>query len=123
MIGYTSLGTNNLDQSGAFYDALFGCLGIGRVMEVKDFIVWGKDFASPCFSIHIPFDGKAASVGNGTMIAVRGESRQQVDDVYDKALSLGGSSEGAPGPRNDDGFYAAYFRDLDGNKLNIHFMG
>ncbi|WP_412775931.1 VOC family protein [Thalassospira lucentensis] len=123
MIGYTSVGTNDLTRSGAFYDALFEYFGAGRVMVVSDFIVWGQSTDSPCFSVHVPFDGKPATVGNGTMIALAAQSRQQVDEVYQKALALGGTSEGTPGPRTDDGFYAAYFRDLDGNKLNVHFMG
>ncbi|WP_417805106.1 VOC family protein [Thalassospira lucentensis] len=123
MIGYTSVGTNDLPRSGAFYDDLLSVLGADRVMVVSDFIVWGTGANSPCFSVHVPFDGKPATIGNGTMIALAATSRQQVDEVYHKALALGGTSEGVPGPRTDDGFYAAYFRDLDGNKLNIHFMG
>jgi predicted lactoylglutathione lyase len=70
-----------------------------------------------------PYDGKAATVGNGTMVALVLDSKAKVDALYKKALELGGTDEGAPGPRGDSGFYAAYFRDLDGNKLNCFHFG
>ena len=123
MIGYTSLGTNDLSRSGAFYDALLADFGAQRVFEQPDFIVWSAGENSPAFSVHVPFDGNAATFGNGTMIALSAASRDQVDALYKKAISLGASSEGEPGQRHENGFYAAYFRDLDGNKLNIHHMG
>lgn len=123
MIGYTSLGTNNLKQSAAFYDALLAELNAKRLMEFDDFIVWGAGTSSPAFSIHIPFDGRPASVGNGVMVALAASSRAMVDAIYHKALSLGATDEGKPGQRAENGFYAAYFRDPDGNKLNVHHMG
>ena len=123
MIGYTSLGTNDLSRSGAFYDALLAGFGAQRVFEQPDFIVWSAGENSPAFSVHVPFDGNAATVGNGTMIALSAASRDQVDALYKKAISLGAMSEGEPGQRHENGFYVAYFRDLDGNKLNIHHMG
>ena len=67
-------------------------------------------------------NGKPATVGNGVMVAIRARSKEEVDAIYNKALELGGTDEGAPGPRSD-GFYAGYFRDLEGNKLNAFFMG
>jgi predicted lactoylglutathione lyase len=123
MIGYTSLGTNNLKKSADFYDQLLGQLNAQRVMEFDDFIVWATDNGTPAFSIHLPFDGLTATAGNGVMLALSAESRVQVDAIYEKAISLGAQDEGKPGQRADNGFYAAYFRDLDGNKLNIHHMG
>jgi len=69
-----------------------------------------------------PFDGKPATVGNGVMVALAAASKAQVDAIHAKALALGGADEGAPGPRGP-GFYAGYFRDLDGNKLNAFFLG
>lgn len=74
------------------------------------------------FSVHIPYDGKSASVGNGVMIALKADRKEMVDELYAKAISIGAIDEGKPGSRME-GFYAAYFRDLDGNKLNIHYMG
>ena len=76
---------------------------------------------SPALSVTVPFDGKPATVGNGVMVALVMDSTDKVDALHAKALELGGTDEGAPGPRGD-GFYAAYFRDLDGNKLNAFCM-
>ena len=61
-------------------------------------------------------------MGNGGMVALHVASRDEVDAVYARALELGGRDEGAPGPRGEF-FYAGYFRDLDGNKLNVFAMG
>ena len=120
MIGYTTVGTNDFARSASFYDTILGMLGAKRVMVENDYIVWGKDENSPAFSIHIPADGNPASVGNGVMVALRAENAEQVIAVHTGALKLGGSNEGEPGPRGDSGFYAGFFRDLDGNKLNLH---
>jgi predicted lactoylglutathione lyase len=122
MIGYTTLGTNDLDRASAFYDGLFGSIGETRIMEIENFVVWGTSMEQPGFSITRPFDGNPATVGNGVMIALQMPSREAVEAFYAKAMELGGSDEGAPGDRGD-GFYAGYFRDLDGNKLNAFFMG
>ncbi len=123
MIGYVTLGTNDLPRAAAFYDAVAKEMGYGRMMEEGEFIAWG-DFESGTAGIAAtkPFDGEAASVGNGTMVALMVDNPEKVQAVYDTALSNGASDEGAPGPRGDDGFYAGYFRDLDGNKLNVFCM-
>jgi len=123
MIGYVTLGTNDLPRAAAFYDAVAAAMGFGRMMEEGEFIAWG-DFESGTAGIAAtkPFDGDAASVGNGTMVALMVDSPDKVQSVYDVAIAQGGSDEGAPGPRGDDGFYAGYFRDLDGNKLNVFCM-
>jgi len=121
MIGYTTVGTNNLAKAVAFYDELFTELGAGRFMQSDRFVAWAVAPDKPGFSVCLPYDGKQATVGNGTMIALTADSTDKVDAVYAKAMQLGASDEGPPGPRMD-GFYAAYFRDLDGNKLNIFFM-
>tara|TARA_R110001592_G_scaffold363396_2_gene687617 strand:+ start:32657 stop:33025 length:369 start_codon:yes stop_codon:yes gene_type:complete len=122
MIGYTTLGTNDFDRACAFYDGLFASIGEKRIMEIDNFVVWGTSMEQPGFSITRPFDGKPATVGNGVMIALQMPSREAVDAFYAKAIAQGASDEGAPGDRGD-GFYAAYFRDLDGNKLNAFVMG
>lgn len=122
MIGYVTLGTNDLPRAAAFYDALLGTLGAKRVMDFGDFIVWGTSMNRPGLSVTKPYDGKPATVGNGVMVALRMDSKVQVDALYHKAIELGGSCEGKPGARSDN-FYAAYFRDLDGNKLNAFHMG
>jgi predicted lactoylglutathione lyase len=122
MIGYVTLGTNDLERAAKFYDELLAVLGAKRAMELETFIAWAAAPNTPMVSVIKPFDKKAATVGNGVMVALAASSKEQVNALHAKALALGGKDEGAPGPRGD-GFYAAYFRDLDGNKLNAFFMG
>lgn len=121
MIGYVTVGTNDLEKAAKFYDELFECMGAKRFMEMESFIAWATEPSAPGFSITKPFDGNPASVGNGVMIAFAVDSIDKVDALYAKALELGGTDEGAPGARSDN-FYAGYFRDLDGNKLNFFCM-
>jgi len=117
MIGYVTVGTNDIDRAAKFYDALFGTLGAGRFFDNDTFIAWATGPSAPAFSVTKPYDGNAATVGNGVMVAIAMDSTDKVDAFYAKALALGGTDEGAPGLRFDN-FYAGYFRDLDGNKLN-----
>jgi catechol 2,3-dioxygenase-like lactoylglutathione lyase family enzyme len=121
MIGYVTLGTNRYDEAAKFYDELFAELGASRILESDRFIAWGTGMTSPAVSIAKPYDGKPATVGNGVMVALVVDSTDKVDAIHAKALALGGTDEGAPGPRGE-GFYAGYFRDLDGNKLNAFCM-
>ncbi|WP_265528581.1 VOC family protein [Sphingomicrobium marinum] len=122
MIGYVTLGTNDLEKAAPFYDAIAKELGVGRMMEFDTFIAWGDAKGGPGIGVTKPYDGDPATVGNGVMVALLCKDTSQVKKVYQTALENGGSDEGAPGPRGDDGFYAAYFRDLDGNKLNAFCM-
>ncbi len=122
MIGYVTRGTNDFPTAVAFYDELLGKLGAKRVFETDRAVAWGTSMAAPSLGVCKPFDGKAATRGNGTMVALAVDSKQKVDDMYALAMKLGGTDEGKPGPRGD-GFYAAYWRDLDGNKLNFFCMG
>jgi len=122
MIGYVTLGTNDLPRAAQFYDALAQHFGVGRMMEFDTFIAWGEMGGAPGIAATQPFDGEAASVGNGTMVALQVETPEAVQQIYDTAMAHGGSDEGAPGPRGDEGFYAGYFRDPDGNKLNAFCM-
>ena len=117
MIGYVTVGTNKFDEAAKFYDSLFATIGAGRAYDTDSFIAWSTGPAVPAFSIANPFDGAAATVGNGVMIAIAMDSLEKVDAFHAKALELGGTDEGAPGERAAN-FYAGYFRDLDGNKLN-----
>ena len=118
MIGYVTVGTNNLPRAVAFYDELLALIGDGRFMEEEGFVAWAASADTPGFSVTKPFDGNPATVGNGTMVALLVNSKDKVHTIYDKAIELGGTDEGPPGPRGD-AFYAGYFRDLDGNKLNV----
>jgi predicted lactoylglutathione lyase len=122
MVGYVTLGTNDLPRATVFYDALLGSVGAKRLMDLGTFILWGTSLQSACLAATKAFDGNPATVGNGVMVALQAKSKAEVDLLHEKALALGGADEGAPGPRGD-GFYAGYFRDLDGNKLNAFFMG
>lgn len=122
MIGYVTLGTNDLPRAVAFYDALLAEVGAKRIMELERGIAWGVAMDKPGLGVLKPFDGNPATVGNGVMVALAVNSREMVDRVYKKAIALGAQDEGPAGPRGD-GFYAGYFRDLDGNKLNVFCMG
>jgi catechol 2,3-dioxygenase-like lactoylglutathione lyase family enzyme len=117
------LGSNDLPKALAFYDELMPVIGAGRVMGGEKFQVYG--IGAPALGICMPFDGNPATPGNGTMIALAAASQDAVAALHAKALELGGTDEGAPGYRGgaESGFYAAYFRDLDGNKLCAFKIG
>jgi catechol 2,3-dioxygenase-like lactoylglutathione lyase family enzyme len=121
MIGYVTLGTNDLARAARFYDELLGLLGAKRFMEFDTFIAWAVSPDKPGLAATKPFDGNPATVGNGVMVALAVDSKEMVHKVYDKAIALGAKDEGPAGPRMDN-FYAGYFRDLDGNKLNVFCM-
>lgn len=120
MIGYVTLGTNKFEEAAAYYDALLAEVGAKRAMEMDNrFIAWGNNPNAPMLGIIRPFNGEAATFGNGTMVALAADSPASVDRIYKKAIELGSKDEGAAGPRGDSGFYAGYFRDLDDNKLCV----
>ena len=124
MIGYTTLGTNDLTRAGQFYDELLAEVGARRVMTDDRMLGWGTTAAAPVFSVIAPYDGNEATVGNGVMIALNVETPENVEKVYAKALSLGATDEGHPHDRGSAmGFYGGYFRDLDGNKLVAYCLG
>lgn len=116
MIGYTCVGTNDLDRAVHFYSELLALLGAKPFFNSDRGVGWGVSPDKPMFSVLKPFDERPATAGNGTMIAFQADNPDQVKALHAKALALGGADEGAPGPRGN-GFYGAYFRDLDSNKL------
>jgi predicted lactoylglutathione lyase len=118
MIGYVTLGTNDMERAAKFYDALLAAFGAKRTWESDRYVAWGTTPSAPMLFVIKPYDGSPAKPGNGTMVSLVAESKAQVDAVYKKALELGGKDEGPAGPRGDD-FYAGYFRDPDGNKLAV----
>jgi catechol 2,3-dioxygenase-like lactoylglutathione lyase family enzyme len=122
MLAYSLLGTNDMPRALAFYDALLAEVGAKRIWSTDRIVAWGTSPTSPALGVGRPYDGKPATVGNGVMIALLVDSTAKVDRVYAKAIQLGAKDEGAPGPRGED-YYGAYFRDLDGNKLNVCYMG
>jgi predicted lactoylglutathione lyase len=121
MIGYVTLGTNDLKRAAAFYDAIASEMGVKRMMEFETFIAWGEMGGPAGLACTKPFDGNTATVGNGVMVALAAKDAAQVDRIYKLAMSMGAKDEGPPGDRGG-GFYAAYFRDPDGNKLNAFVM-
>jgi len=126
MFAFITIGTNNLSQSGKFYDKLLKPLSILRV-ETEDryigyckinnlnFVNAGKSELIE-FYLMKPFNQKTATNGNGTMIVFNAENTEQVDEFYNIALNNEGTSEGPPGPRHEEHYYA-YIRDIDGNKI------
>ena len=121
MIGYLTVGTNDLPRATAFYDKLFEAIGGTRLMEQPRGIIWSFGPTCAAFGVMTPYDGKPATIGNGSMVGLSMNSKARVNEMHRLALSLGATDEGAPGQR-DDMFYASYFRDLDGNKICLFFM-
>ncbi len=122
MIGYVTIGTNDLARAEQFYDALLAEVGAKRIMANDRMRFYGSGPGKPMIAICTPADGNKATVGNGIMIALSADSKEAVDRIYKKAIELGAKDEGPPGPRNPR-FYGGYFRDLDGNKLVAFVMG
>jgi len=122
MIGYVTLGTDDIPRAAAFYDKLLELVGARRFMESDRFVAWRVAPDKPMLGVIRPFDKQPASVGNGVMVALVVDSPEKVKAIHARALELGGKDEGAVGPRGDSGFYAGYFRDLDGHKLDVFCM-
>ncbi len=125
MIGYATVGSNDLEKAKVFYDAVLAPIGGVPMFEhPSGGRVYSGGEGKPNFGVVGPFNGEPATVGNGTMIALAAETHEQIRQVYDKAIELGAADEGAPGWRGEPGgFYGAYFRDLDGNKLCVYRIG
>ncbi len=121
MIGYVTVGTNDLSRAIEFYEKLFGSIGATRIFEGENGVAWSNGPMSPGFGVMKPFNGQAATFGNGVMIAMVMDSKADVDKFYKTALALGATDDGPPGQRSDT-FYAGYFRDFDNNKIAAFFM-
>ena len=121
MIGYVTLGTNDLPRAAAFYDTLLAQIGAKRLWASDSGIAWGVAMDKPALTVMKPHNGQPATHGNGNMVALVVRQPAQVDMLYKKALELGATDEGPPGPRGG-GFYCGYFRDLEGNKFNVFCM-
>ena len=122
MIGYVTLGTNDLERGASFYRTLLGEIGAKEVMTNERMVMFGTERGSPMLAVCTPYDENDATVGNGTMVALTVDSQEAVQKLYAKAIELGGTDEGEPGLRGGN-FYGGYFRDLDGNKLVAFTMG
>ena len=119
MIGYVTLGSNDIQRAAAFYDGVLSVMDAKREMDAESFVGWSQTPGAPMLSIIKPFDGAPPTVGNGVMVALVVKTREEVATLHAKALQLGGADEGAPGLRGET-FYGGYFRDLDGNKLVVY---
>ena len=124
MIGYVTLGTDNIERARAYFDALFETIGARRLLQLDDqhgFTMYGTDMKRPSVVILTPYDERPMHAGNGNMVALVMDSKEKVDAFHAKALELGGTNDGDPGYRNDPkfGYYFAYFRDPDGHKFAV----
>lgn len=119
MIGYITIGTNDLTAAKAFYDALFDGQPVRKIFDNDTMVTYGFGKDKPALMVTKPYDGHPAESGNGPMVALNVSDEATVDLLHARALDLGGLDEGAPGPRGQN-FYGGYFRDLDGNKLNFY---
>lgn len=119
MIGYITLGTNNITKAAEFYDAIFEELGARKVHNYDRFVSWAVEGSDIFFAIMTPYNQEPASFGNGSMIAIKVLDESVAQGVHAKAMTLGAKNEGDPGIRQAN-YYCAYFRDLDGNKLNFY---
>ncbi len=117
ILTHVTVGTNHLDKARTFYDGVLGALGYGRSQDMAHASVWGKDGAWEFFAM-TPANGAPATIGNGVTLGFVAPSAAAVADFHAKALALGGSCEGPPGPRAwAPGKHYAYVRDVDGNKI------
>jgi len=124
MIGYVTLGTNDMEKSRLFFDALFSDIGAKRVFEDEDHMtLWGYDLGQPLVGVVVPNDGNAATIGNGTMPALVVKDADAVKQLHAKALALGATDEGAPGPRGFGKAEFGYFRIPEGHKFAVFCTG
>lgn len=121
MIGYVTIGYNNAEAALAFYDAVFGAMGIKRDFFDQGWAGYGGEGDGVKVYLCPPFDKAAASGGNGSMLAFKAKDKAVVGAAYQAGLSAGGRDEGAPGPRPEDSttFYGCYLRDPTGNKISV----
>ena len=122
MIGYVTIGTNDMDRAVTFYDALLGEVGGKQLFGMDRIKFWGTGPGQPMLAVCIPYNEEAHSCGNGNMVAIPGGSPEGVQNLYNKAIELGATDDGAPGERIPDVFYGAYVRDQDGNKICFFLM-
>ena len=130
MFSHVTVGTDDLDAASAFYDAVLAPLGLRRRAVTPDggppSACWVADGSPlPRFYVYVPWDGEPARAGNGCMVAFAAPSREAVQAAHAAGLHAGGTDEGMPGPRPHygDGYYGAYLRDPDGNKVHVVHRG
>lgn len=119
MISHLTLGTNDLDLAMRYYDRVLGLIGVKQAAKTDNVVFYEFPDSITKLAISKPHNGDVATFGNGTMLALKVDNDELVKDIYRLAISLNSKCEGEPGPRNNGAYFAAYFRDLDGNKLAI----
>ncbi|MDE4097510.1 VOC family protein [Phaeobacter gallaeciensis] len=123
MIGYVTIGVSDMENAKNFYTELFAAEEAKVLMDAGRIAFIGKDRAAPMLAVCTPHNGEVCTSGNGGMLAFPAGNKDNVQVMYDKAISLGATDEGEPGQRVPDFFYGAYVRDPDGNKLCFYVMG
>ena len=121
MFSHVTFGSTDIDRSCRFYDALFVPLNITRQQKTREYASWAIYPDSPQFFVCLPFNNAEASAGNGNMVAFHADSTASVDNAYQAGLNNGGAADGPPGPRPQygNGYYGAYVRDPDDNKVHL----
>lgn len=117
---HVTVGTNDLEKARKFYDEVLGQIGLKRIADLGDNgSIWGVD--KPSFFVLKPANGQPATVGNGGTVSFEAPSRAAINAFHKSALAAGGKDEGPAGERGwAPNAYAAYARDLDGNKLAVY---
>lgn len=123
MIGYTTIGVTDMDKAKQFYCDLFAEQGATVKIDAGRIAMIGTAAGQPMVAVCTPYNGEAPAPGNGNMLAFTAKSKQEVDALYAKAISLGATCDGEPGQRVPDRFYGAYAHDPDGNKLCFFVFG
>jgi predicted lactoylglutathione lyase len=123
MLSYATIGVSNLKKSEAFYNELLAPIGAKTLIKMDRIIFIGKSMQEPMLAICIPYNADPQHCGNGNMVAIAPGSKEKCDELYNKAIVLGGTCDGKPGQRIPNVFYGAYFRDLDGNKIAFNHFG
>ncbi len=123
MIGYVTIGVNDMERAKAFYTELLADKGASVLMDIGRIAFIGKSMAEPMLAVCVPYNEDDPQPGNGNMFAVTADSKEDAAALYHKAIELGGSCEGEPGQRIEDMFYGGYARDPDGNKMVFYVFG
>ena len=123
MIGYVTIGVNDMDRAKAFYTELLADKGASVLMDIGRIAFIGKSMAEPMLAVCVPYNEDDPHPGNGNMFAISADSKEDAAALYQKAIELGGSCEGEPGQRIEDMFYGGYARDPDGNKMVFYVFG
>jgi predicted lactoylglutathione lyase len=123
MLSYTTIGVTDLEKSEAFYNDLLAPIGAKTLIKMERIIFIGKSMKEPMLAICVPYNEEPQHCGNGNMLAIAPGSKEQCDEMYNKAIALGATCDGKPGQRIPDVFYGAYFRDFDGNKIVFNHFG